>query len=104
MTTKYVTLTFKTKDIDFTFKSQGKDINPKHSDHVKKKCQRQKKRYFERRNRFKKKGGRIQHISMIIATQRFILKNWHLRSNVMIVNLQAYVTKYQTFKRENITR
>ena len=29
----------KTKDIDFTLSSQGKEINPKHIDHVKKKCQ-----------------------------------------------------------------
>ena len=29
----------------------------------------------------------------LIAKQRFILKNWPLRSNVIIVNLKAYLTK-----------
>ena len=42
-------------DIDFSFSSQGKDNNPKHPDHVKKKSQRKKKRNFERRNLFEKK-------------------------------------------------
>ena len=42
-------------DIDFSFRSQGKDNNPKHPDHVKKKSQRKKKRDFERRNLFEKK-------------------------------------------------
>ena len=32
--TKYLTLTFKTKDIYFRFSSQGKDDNPKHPDDV----------------------------------------------------------------------
>ena len=53
--TKYLTFTLKTKDIDFSFSSQGKDNKPKHPDHVKKKSPSQKKRDFVRRNLFLEK-------------------------------------------------
>ena len=46
------TVTFKTKDIDFSFSSQGKDDNPKHPGHEKKKSPSQKKRDFQRRKHF----------------------------------------------------
>ena len=70
-----------TKVIHFRFNSQGKDKNPKHPDHVKKKSQRQKKRDFDKRNLFEKKVENPTCLfkSLIIATQRFILKNWYLK-------------------------
>ena len=49
------TLTFKTKDIDFSFSSQGKDDNPKYPGHEKKKSPSQKKRDFQRRKQYLEK-------------------------------------------------
>ena len=68
-----------TKVIHFRFNSQGKDKNPKHPDHVKKKSQRQKKRDFDRRNLSEKKVENPTCLfkSLIIATQRFIQRIQH---------------------------
>ena len=58
------TLTFKTKDIDVSFSSQGKDDNPKHPRHEKKKSPSQKKCDFQRRKQFfGEKAGKVQFIS-----------------------------------------
>ena len=45
---------------------------------------------------FEEKIGKINMSFELgtIATQIFLLQSWHLRSNVIILNLKAYLTKY----------
>ena len=45
---KRFTLNFTTKDIGFSFSSEGEDITPKYHDHVKKKSPSQKRLDFKR--------------------------------------------------------
>ena len=61
---KYFTVTFKTKDKDFSFIVQGKDDNPNHPDHMKKKSPSQKKRGFEIRNLFFENKLEKSHMSL----------------------------------------
>ena len=48
-------LTLKTKDIDFSFSTQDKEVIPEDPEHVKKKSPSQKKRDFQRKNPYLEK-------------------------------------------------
>ena len=65
--TKHFTLTFKNKDIDFSFSGQGIDNNPKHPDHVKKKSPSQKKSEFKRRKLFLEKKLEKYNMSLKLS-------------------------------------
>ena len=72
---RYLTLTFKNKDIDFSFSSQGKDDNPKHPGHEKKKLSSQKKRDFQRRKQFLEKKLEKSSLSLKICDDENTVKN-----------------------------
>ena len=64
ISTRSFTLTFKTKDIDFSFSSQGKEKDPKHPGHEKKKSPSQKKCDFHRRKQFLEKKMDKSNLSL----------------------------------------
>ena len=68
-------LIFKTKDIDFSFSSQGKDDNPKHPGHEKKKSPNQKQRDFQRRKQFLEKKLEKSNLSLKICDDDNTVKN-----------------------------
>lgn len=73
--TRSFTLTFKTKDVDFSFSSQGKDNNPKHPGHEKKKSPSQKKRDFQRRKQFLEKKLEKSNLSLKVCDDDNAVKN-----------------------------
>ena len=93
--TKYLTLTSKTKYIYFSFSSHGKDNNHKHPDEVNYDANTRRSGILREGISLGKRWKNPTRLSnsLIRATQRFVQQNWHLCSNVMIVNLKAYFTK-----------